>query len=64
MASLLLIGVTDRTINRLMLGSLREAQNLKDFLEETGDYRRVSIYQVRRGEGSMNELDELEQVSP
>jgi hypothetical protein len=63
MAPLLLIGVTDRTMNRMMLGSLREAQNLKDFLEETGDYQRVRIYQVRKGEGSLSELRELEQVT-
>jgi len=63
MAPLLIIGVTEQTMNRFMLGSLREAQNLKDFLEETGEYKRVGVYQVRKGEGTLSELRELEQVT-
>ena len=62
LAALLLIGVTDLTINRYLLGSLREARNLKDFLEQTGDYRRLEIYEARRTSGTLSELKQVEEV--
>jgi len=62
MAGILLIGMTERTMNRFMLGSLREAQNLKDFLEQTGEYKRVEIYHVQKAEGPLSELKEIQQV--
>lgn len=63
MAALLLIAIADRTINRFLVNSLREAQNLKDFLEQTGDYRQVGVYEVRKTEGTFTELRQLEQVT-
>ncbi len=62
MERLLLMAISERTMNRFLVDSLREAQNLKDFLEETGDYREVSVYAVRKI-GAFSQLRELDQVT-
>jgi hypothetical protein len=49
--------------NKFEQSSLQRALNLKDFLEETGEYEEVSIFQLSSIQGPLKEwvkLDELE----
>ena len=62
MRSLVVVGTTDRqSVNRFAQSTLLEARNLKDFLEQTGDYERVSIYELEKSMGPMTQWGELEE---
>ena len=63
MSSLLVLGVTRSFINRFTAGSMVEARNLKDFLDETHDYQWVEIYRVREGDGPMMEISKVPLVA-
>ncbi|MDA4128161.1 MAG: hypothetical protein OK422_01645 [Thaumarchaeota archaeon] len=45
------------------LQSLPEARNTRDFLEETGEYRGIAIYQLQGQTGPLKEWVELEEIS-
>jgi len=63
MARYLLMAISPRAINRFPVESLREAQNLEDFLEQVGGYREIEVYEVRRAGESFSDLCKLEQVA-
>ncbi len=65
MRSLVVVGVApDRAVNRFHQASLLEARNLRDFLEQTGDYESVGIYELEKSEGPMTQWAELQESSP
>ena len=60
---MLVVARGDSVLNKFEQDSLLRAINLKDFLEQTGQYSDVSIYQLRPTDGGRTEwakLDELE----
>jgi hypothetical protein len=63
MPSLLVLGVTKSFINRFTVGSMIEARNLKEFLDETHDYQWVEIYRVREADGPMMEISKVALVA-
>ena len=64
MGALLVLGVTETLVNRFTVRSMMEARNLKDFLEDTGDYRWVEIYRVREAEGPFSEFSKVALAAP
>jgi len=64
MEALLVLGVTDAVVNKFRVDSMMEARNLKDFLEGTGDYQWVDIYQVRKTKGPLSEFAPLVLAAP
>lgn len=62
MRSLVVVATTSRhTVNRFPQSSLAEARNLKDFLEQTGDYGSVAIYELEKALGPLRQWAELEE---
>jgi hypothetical protein len=62
MRSLAVVATTlDGNINKFAHGSLREARNTKDFLEQTGEFRSVSIYESEKTFGPLTEWAELKE---
>ena len=53
----------DRALNRFHQSSLGEARNLRDFLEETGDYESVAIYELEKSDGPLTQWAELQESS-
>jgi len=51
------------SVNRFPQNSLTEARNLKDFLEQTGDYSTVTIYELEKTLGPLQQWAELEETS-
>lgn len=64
LVSLLVLGVTEFVINKFSAGSMTEAWNLKEFLEQAGDYDWVEIYMVPSSEGPVTRLNRIELVAP
>jgi len=54
----------DSSVNKFPAESLREARNLRDFLEETRDYSTVSIYELEQTMGPMQQWTELPEILP
>jgi hypothetical protein len=52
---------SDGAVNRFGKGSLREARNLKDFLEQLGEYKTVAIYESEKTLGPLTEWAELKE---
>jgi hypothetical protein len=52
-----------RGVNRFHQASLPEARNLKDFLEQTGDYESVAIFELEKAVGPLTQWAELEEVT-
>lgn len=52
---------SERPVNKFPQASLREAQNLKDFLEQTGEYDTVAIYEFEKSVGPITQWAELEE---
>jgi hypothetical protein len=48
-------------INKFPAGSLTEARNLKDFLEQTGEYSTVVIYELEKTLGPLQQWADLEE---
>jgi hypothetical protein len=48
------------SVNRFQEGTLTEARNLKDFLEQTGEYTTVTIYELEKTLGPLQQWAELE----
>jgi hypothetical protein len=49
------------SVNRFPQNSLTEARNMKDFLEQTGDYSTVTIYELEKTLGPLQQWAELEE---
>jgi len=56
---ILVVGRSGSTLNKFEQASLQSAFNIKDFLEQTGDYEEVSIFQHSREEGPLSEWVKL-----
>jgi hypothetical protein len=64
MRRLVVVATThDSSVNRFRKASLMEARNLKDFLEQTGDYSTVAIYELEKTVGPLQQWRELEENS-
>lgn len=64
MRSLIVVGLAPRGgVNRFHQASLGEARNLRDFLEQTGDYESVAIYEMEKSDGPLTQWAELEEGS-
>jgi hypothetical protein len=62
MRSLVVVATTsDRAVNRFPQASLIEARNLKDFLEQTGEYGSVAIFELEKSLGPLRQWAELEE---
>lgn len=48
-------------VNRFSKDSLTEARNLKDFLEQTGEYSTVTIYELQKTLGPLQQWADLEE---
>jgi hypothetical protein len=60
MRSVTVVATTARgTINKFEQPSLMEARNLKDFLEQTGDYATVGLYELEISYGPFRKWAEL-----
>jgi len=60
MRSLVVVATTaGRGVNRFPQASLVEARNLKDFLEQTGDYTSVAIFELEKSIGPLRQWAEL-----
>jgi len=64
LTTLLVLGVTESAINKFRASSMTEARNLKEFLEETSDYKWVEIYLVPKSEGPVSKLAKIALVVP
>jgi len=49
-------------VSRFPQASLREARNLKDFLEQTGEFRAVKIYELEKSFGPLRQWAELQEA--
>jgi hypothetical protein len=47
-------------VNRFSKDSLLQARNLRDFLEQTGEYSKVTIYELEKTLGPLQQWAELE----
>jgi hypothetical protein len=64
MRSLVVVATTAvRGVDRFPQPSLVEARNLKDFLEQTGDYAAVAIFELEKSLGPLRQWAELEESS-
>ena len=57
-----MLGVTEFVINKFQVGSMIEARNLKEFLDQTGDYKWVEIYLVPRADGPVSKFAKIASV--
>jgi hypothetical protein len=61
---LLIVAKGASKLNKFEKGSLQEAANLRDFLEQTGEFDQVEIFQLRGAEGPMKEWVSLVEIEP
>lgn len=59
---IMVIAKSDSVLNKFGQESLREAVNTKDFLEQTGEYTEVSIFQLLSTDGLMTEWVKLKEI--
>jgi hypothetical protein len=45
------------------VNSLTKARNIKDFLEQTGEFESVAIYELEKAEGPLQQWSELQDSS-
>ena len=65
MRSLIVVATTSGgAVNRFPQASLVEARNLKDFLEQTGEYASVAIFELEKSVGPLRQWGELQESSP
>jgi hypothetical protein len=55
---------SDRAPNRFRQPDLMAARNIKDFLEQTGEYSEVSIYELERSVGPLSQWAEIKDSPP
>jgi hypothetical protein len=64
MRSLVVVATTRQgALNKFPQASLTEARNLKDFLEQTGEYTAVALYELEKSIGPLTQWAELEEDS-
>lgn len=61
-SQILVVARSSSALNKFKQQSLQDAFNLKDFLEETGDYAEVSIFQRVASVGPIGEWVKLEPI--
>jgi hypothetical protein len=62
MRSLVVVATTSGSaVNRFPQASLIEPRNLKDFLERTGEYGTVAIFELEKSIGHLRQWAELEE---
>ncbi len=62
MRSLIVVATaSELAINRFPQASLTEARNLKEFLEQTGEYATVAIFELEKSIGPLRQWAELEE---
>lgn len=59
---LLVVAKGSSKLNRFEKDSLQEAFNLKDFLEQTGEFDEVEIFQLRTVDGQTKEWVTLREM--
>jgi hypothetical protein len=60
MRSLIVVATAgEGAVNRFQVASLREARNMKDFLEQTGEFRAAKIYELDKSIGPLRQWAEL-----
>jgi hypothetical protein len=60
--SLAVVATTsERAVNRFPQASLTQARNLKDFLEQTGEYATVAIFELEKSMGPLRQWAELQE---
>ncbi len=65
MRRLVVVATTrNASVNRFAKDSLGEARNLKDFLEQTGEYSTVAIYELEKTLGPLQQWAELIESLP
>lgn len=65
MRSLIVVARTvSRGVNRFPQASLTQARNMKDFLEQTGEYSAVAVYELEKSLGPLRQWAELEESPP
>jgi hypothetical protein len=57
--SILVVARNGELVNRFGQGSMLEALNIKDFLEDTGDYQEVAVFQLLPTTGHSKEWVKL-----
>ena len=63
MRSLIVVAATIAgTINKFPLNTFTEARNLKDFLEQIGEYGSVDIYEQEKSLGPIKQWAKLEEI--
>ena len=50
---ILVVATGSSALNKFEQNSLQRAYNIRDFLEQTGEYDEVSIFQLRSAEGPL-----------
>jgi len=62
MRQLVIVATTSAgAVNRFAQDSLTRARNLKDFLEQTGDYKAVAVYELEKSLGPLRQWAELKE---
>jgi hypothetical protein len=59
---LLVVARNTSKLNKFSQDSLQGALNLRDFLEQTGEYDAVTIFQLRSVDGAMKEWVALSEI--
>jgi hypothetical protein len=59
---LLVVARSTSVLNRFAQDSLQGALNVRDFLEQTGEYDAVTILQLRSVDGAMKEWVALSEI--
>ena len=60
--SLLVVAKGSSKLNRFEQNSFQGAINIRDFLEQTGEYDEVTIFQLRSTEGMMKEWVAINEI--
>ena len=60
--SLLVVAKESSKLNRFEQNSFQGAVNIRDFLEQTGEYDEVTIFQLRSAEGMMKEWVAINEI--
>jgi hypothetical protein len=60
--SLLVVAKGSSKLNRFEQNSFQGAVNIRDFLEQTGEYDEVTIFQLRSAEGMLKEWVAINEI--
>jgi hypothetical protein len=60
--SLLVVAKGSSKLNRFEQNSFQVAINIRDFLEQTGEYDEVTIFQLRSAEGMLKEWVAINEI--